>query len=290
MDVVKSRLIYTAGTFSIDSELAACRRLIITSSVLRFPPTVVYNNERSNPPKYFLGYAGLFINNYCEKILPLEFDPQAVLAYDNLAIQLYYTTICTGALITDNLVKLASVLTPPALLIPLTGDAAPFPGCVYTSIKFKLLFGTRLEVKAVGDPAISCDGVPVNASVPDLDPPPEKYPEDRPRSDDPARSEPEDDELPEDTAPATVDDPDLSLQPPGPCVTVIRGAGLDTNTCGSVGNFGDYSYNGYAELRPITFMGCSALRLFLDGVDFGNSQTYSSTAVVLSRTGNCVAP
>lgn len=290
MDVLKSRLIYTAGTFSITPELAACRRLIITSSVLRFPPTVVYSNERSNPPKYFLGYAGLFINDYCEKIVPLEFDPQAVLVYDNLAIQLYYTTICAGALITDNLVKLGTVLTPPALLIPLTGEAAPFPGCVYTSIKMKLLFGTRLEVNGIGDSVISCDGVPVNALVPDLSPPDPKYPSDRAREDDPARSNPEPGELPGDTAPATPQDPDLSLQPSTPCVTVVRGAGLNTATCGSLDNLGDYSYNGYAELRPITFMGCSAFRLFLDGVDLGPDQTYSSTAIVLSRTGNCVAP
>lgn len=213
MDVIKSRLIYTAGTFSVEPELAACRRLIITSSVLRFPPTVVYSNERSNPPKYFLGYAGFFINDYCEKILPLEFDPQAVLVYDNLAIQLYYTTICAGALITDNLVRLASVLTPPALLIPLTGEAAPFPGCVYTSIKFKLFLGTRIQVDAIGDPTISCDGVPVNALVPNLNPPPPKYPSNRPRSEDPARSEPEPGELPGDTSPASSEDPDISLTP-----------------------------------------------------------------------------
>lgn len=226
MDVLKSRLIYTAGTFSITPELAACRRLIITSTVLRFPPTTSYSNERSNPPKFFLGYAGFFINNYCEKILPLEFDPQAVLVYDNLAIQLYYAILCTGKLGADNLAGLAALLTPPVILLPTPFIAAPFPGCPYTSIKLKLVFGTRLEVNAVGDPVVSCDGISVNASLPDLLPPDPKYPEDRARSEDPARSTPEEGELPGDTAPATTEDPDLSLQPQLGQVSGIAGSGI----------------------------------------------------------------
>lgn len=211
MDVVKTRLIYTAGTFSLTEQLASCRRLIIKSSVLRFPPTVVYSSEKSNPPKYFLGYAALFVNDYCEKLIPLEFDPQAVLIYDNLPLQLYYTILCTGALQVDNLVRLGSVLTPPAVLIPITNAPSPFPGCVYTSLKFKLLFGTRLQIDAVGDPTIACDGVTVNVSLPNLSAPPAKYPGDRARSDDPARSEPEPGELPGDTSAASLEDPDVSL-------------------------------------------------------------------------------
>jgi len=290
MVVSKTRLIYTAGTFAIPSELAVCRRIITTVSVLRRPPTQEYQNERSNPPKGFLGYVGLFINSYCERIIPLEFDPQAIFLWDNPQIQLYYTVLCTGINVVDALVALGAAMTPPAVLLPVTPTPAPFQGCPYTTLKFKLLFGTRLQIDTIGEEVVACAGITPEATVPDFGLPPEKYPSDRARSEDPARSDPEDGELPGDTAPATVDDPDLSLAPPTPCVTIIRGAGLNTATCGSLDNFGDYSYSGYAELVAVTVSGCSGLRVFLDGVDLGADQTYSSTAVILSRTGDCTPP
>jgi len=211
MVVSKTRLIYTAGTFSIPSELSVCRRVITLVSVLRRPPTQEYQNERSNPPKGFLGYVGFFINSYCEKIVPLEFDPQAIFLWDNPQIQLYYTVLCTGINVVDALVALGAAMTPPAVLLPVTPTPAPFQGCPYTSLKFKLLFGTRIQVDTIGEEVVACAGITPEATVPDFGPPPEKYPSDRARADDPARSEPESGELPGDTAPATVDDPDLSL-------------------------------------------------------------------------------
>jgi len=80
--------------------------------------------------------------------------------------------------------------------------------------------------------------------------------------------------------------------PESQCITVIRGSGLNAVTCGSLGNQGDYSYNGFAELVPITFgpNNCPALRLYLDGVDQGDGQTYYEDAIVLSRSGTCFAP
>jgi len=211
MTVTKSRLIYTAGTFGITDELAVCRRLILTVSVLRRPPTQEYQNERSNPPKGFLGYVGLFINSYCERIIPLEFSPQGFLLWDNPAIQLYYTVLCTGANLVDTIVALGLAMTPPAVLLPTTPSPAPFPGCPYTLLKFKLLFGTRIQVDAIGEEVVACAGIVPEATIPDINEPPAPYPNDRARSEDPARSEPEPDELPGDTAPATAEDPDLSL-------------------------------------------------------------------------------
>jgi len=211
MVVSKTRLIYTAGTFSIPSEISVCRRVITLVSVLRRPPTQEYQNERSNPPKGFLGYVGFFINSYCERILPLEFDPQAILLWDNPQIQLYYTVLCTGINVVDALVALGAAMTPPAVLLPVTPTPSPFQGCPYTTLKFKLLFGTRLQIDTIGEEVVACAGITPEATIPDFGPPPDKYPSDRARSDDPARSVPEDGELPGDTAPATVDDPDLGL-------------------------------------------------------------------------------
>lgn len=215
MVVSKTRLIYTAGTFAITPELAVCRRVALLLSVLRRPPTQEYQNERSNPPKGFLGYAGVFVNSYCQKIIPLEFDPQLVLLWDNPEIQLYYTLLCTGANIVDSLVALGAAMTPPAVLIPTTPTPAPFQGCPYTIIKFKLLFGTRVQVDAIGEEVVACAGITPEASVPDFGPPPSKYPDDQARDEDPPRSPPEEDELPGDTAPATPEDPESSGAVPG---------------------------------------------------------------------------
>jgi hypothetical protein len=189
-------------------------------SVLRRPPTQEYQNERSNPPKGFLGYVGLFINSYCEKIIPLEFDPQALFLWDNPAIQLYYTALCGDANATNNLVALGAAMTPPAILLPISPTPSAFQGCPYTILKFKLLFGTRIQVDTIGEEVVACDGITPEATVPDFGLPPDKYPSDRARSEDPARSDPEDDELPGDTAPATVDDPDISLTVP-PCILTV---------------------------------------------------------------------
>jgi len=77
-----------------------------------------------------------------------------------------------------------------------------------------------------------------------------------------------------------------------PCTTVVRGSGLDVNTCGSLPNFGDYTFAGYGELRPITFgpNNCPALRLFIDGADKGSDQTYAPGSIILSRSGDCREP
>jgi len=240
MVVSKTRLIYTAGTFAIPSELAVCRRIITLVSVLRRPPTQEYQNERSNPPKGFLGYVGLFINSYCERILPLEFDPQAIFLWDNPQIQLYYTTLCSSANVVDSLVALGAVMTPPAILIPTTPSPAPFQGCPYTILKFKLLFGTRIQVDTIGEEVVACTGIVPTATVPDFGPPPAKYPPDQARDEDPPRSLPEEGELPGDTAPATPEDPEASTAVPGSWLltwTLSNGstasgtyAGLSTDT------------------------------------------------------------
>lgn len=284
-DVTKSRLIYTAGTFSIESSLAACRRFIITASVLRLPSTPVYNNERSNPPKYFLGYIGFFINSYCEKIEPLEFNPQAVLVYDNLSLQLFYSLLCTGALITDNIVKLGSVMEPPAILIPIPSPAPDFPGCKYTSLKFKLVAGTRIQVSAVGDPVVSCNGIPVNAITPGLNPPPPPYPSNRARADDPARSQPEPGELPGDTAPASLSDPDSGLSVPGTWTLTWTQSNSSTGS----GTFPGVSTDTWALVSPsaaCSLSGSSALvkngSQIIDG-QF-NCNNFGFVSTLLSQT------
>lgn len=290
MTIIKERLIYTAGTFKIDDDLARCRRLIVRTSVLRFPFSAVYRNERSNPSKYFLGYCSLFIGDYVERIFPLEFENQIVFRWDNLASQVYARMLCEFINSNANLVALRVSIPLAGALVPLPADPGTFPGCPYDFIKFKLEPGARIVVTGVGEELETCEGGEFETTVPDLEPPPGLYPPDQARDEDPARSEPEEGEKPGDTAPATIEDPDSGLTPPVPCVTVIRGSGLNNLTCASLGNFGDYSFDGYGELIPVTVGSCAGLQLYLDGVDQGSGLVFFTDAIVLSRTGDCNPP
>jgi len=214
MTVTIERLIYTAGTLKFTDDLRQCRKIWVYCDVLRKPPSAVYQNERSNPPKNFLGYVSLMIDEYVVKVIPLEYEHQLIFEYDNLDFQLYKTINCVGALIIDGLVALGTAMTPPAILIPITPTPAEFPGCPYVWLKFKLEPLTRLKVVAYGDEAIGCDGVTFPVSLPDPPPPPTPYPPSRPLIEDPARSEPEEGEEPNDTKLADEDDPDLGIVPP----------------------------------------------------------------------------
>lgn len=214
MTVTYERLIYTAGTIKLTDELRQCRRILIYADLLRKPPSAIYQNERMNPPKQFLGYVSLMIDDYVAKVYPLEYDHQIVLEWDNLEYQVYKTVVCTGALIIDGLVALGSAMTPPAILLPVTPDPPSFPGCPYLWLKFKLEPLTRIKVTAFGEETIGCDGATFTATVPDLPPPPTPYPPEQALDEDPPRSEPYPDENPGDTKPADENDPDSGLTPP----------------------------------------------------------------------------
>jgi len=214
MTVTIERLIYTAGTLKFTDDLRQCRKIWIYCDVLRRPPSAVYQNERSNPPKNFLGYVSLMIDEYVVKVFPLEYERQVLLEYDNLELQLYKTINCVGALVIDAIAALGTAMTPPAILIPITPTPPDFPGCPYVWLKFKLEPLTRIKVVAFGDEAIGCEGVDFPVSLPDPPPPPTPYPDNRPLIEDPPRSEPEEGEEPNDTKLADEDDPDSSLIPP----------------------------------------------------------------------------
>lgn len=244
MTLNKSRLIYTAGTFKITDDLARCRRLLVSMSVLRLPFSAKYVNERSNPRKYFLGYMTVFINEYVHHVVPLEYEQQCVLLWENPAIQLYTTILCASKLASDNLVVHRASIPLSGALLPLLYDVAPFPGCSFTNLKFKLEFGCRISVVAVGEEIIECVGISPQATVPNLDLPPTRYPTDRPRSEDPERSDPEPGEGAGDTAIASLTDPDLGLSQNGTWTITWRysqGGGVN---CPFVGNVDTAYFSG----------------------------------------------
>lgn len=214
-NVTKSRLIYTSGTFELTDELRTCRRITIYIDVLRRPPSAIYQNERMNPPKNFMGYFSIFIGDYVYEVKPLEYDSQIALFYDNTNFQLYKQINCVGALVIDAVVALGVAMTPPAILIPTTPEPASFPGCPFSIIKFKLEALTRIRVTAFGEETFGCDGVSFPVDILDLEDDIPPYPPERPLDQDPGRSDPEPSENPGDTTPPSPDDPDLSLAEEG---------------------------------------------------------------------------
>jgi hypothetical protein len=243
MTVTKERLIYTAGTFKITDELANCRRLVVRSSMLRRPNSARYWNERSNPIKYFFGYVSIFINDYVYTTIPLEFEQQIVLFWDNPEKQLYARLLCEAANNTSNLVSLRTSIPLAGVLLPLPGEPGSFSGCPYTNLKFKLEFGARILVTGVGDETEVCDAAPFDTILPNLAPPPSPYPDDQARDEDPPRSVPEEGELPGDTAPVTPQDPEsdsgggvssgtwtLQNTEPGSAINTFTLPGLSTDT------------------------------------------------------------
>lgn len=230
MAITYERLIYTAGTIKLTDELRECRRILIYTDVLRKPPSAIYQNERMNPPKGFLGYVSLMIDDYVVKVFPLEYEHQLVLEWDNLSYQVFKTVVCTGALVIDAIVALGSVMTPPAVLIPTTPDPPSFPGCPYVWLKFKLEPLTRIKVTAFGEETIGCDGGNFTTTVPDLPPPPSPYPPTQALDEDPPRSDPYPDENPGDTAPPSADDPDSGLVVSGTWTITFNGRDGSINT------------------------------------------------------------
>ena len=234
--ITKERLIYTSGTFKLDDNLRECRTLYVFIDVLRKPPSAIYQNERINPPKNFLGYVSLWIGDYVAKVFPLEYESQVVLEYTNFEFQLYKTLNCSVGLLTDNIVALGAAMTPPAILLPTTPTPPSFPGCQYEWLKFKLEPLTRIKVTAVGEEAIGCDDIDFPVSIPDFPDTTPPYPPDRPLDEDPPRSDPEPGEKPGDTTPPSADDPEADTAVPGTWLltwTIAQGGTASNNFDGT---------------------------------------------------------
>lgn len=67
--------------------------------------------------------------------------------------------------------------------------------------------------------------------------------------------------------------------------SAVTGAGLDVNGCGQLNNYGTYYFNGYAELIPITYQGCSGLQLYLNGVNQGVQELFHPSATIVQQAG-----
>ena len=68
------------------------------------------------------------------------------------------------------------------------------------------------------------------------------------------------------------------------CTTTVYGSGLNVNSCGSLGNYGNYTFNGRATFVPVTFSGCAGLQLYLDGVNQGSEYIFYTDGHIVSTT------
>lgn len=68
------------------------------------------------------------------------------------------------------------------------------------------------------------------------------------------------------------------------CTTTVYGSGLNASTGGSLGNYGNYVFNGRATLVATTVNGFAGLQLYLDGVNQGNNYVFYTNAYIVSTT------
>lgn len=293
-DLIQDRVISGKGVLQIPSDGALkVRAYTLCIDVIR-DPSNKYLSLDWNPPRSRYANIVYLRKGYALQTSTVEYPKQMYDGIHDISGQVLEAVKCSYKGTLESIYNLALAIagTPGGIgLTPTTIDnlIADYASLRLTwdEIRIKCYADTALQVRlyrlgydGCGDdsidekPAPETDApipkVPVGTPVPNSDP----YDEDN--SDD------------GNSIPYPGDAP----LPPEPCVTVIRGAGLNANTCDPLGNSGDYIYNGYAELRPVNVPpnNCAGLRLFLDGVDLGDGQTYHPSAIVLSRTGDCVPP
>lgn len=292
-DVIQERTISGKGVLKVPSDVVKNRAYVLFGTVVR-KPTNPYLNYNWNPARARYATLCFLRQGYLINSLPFEYEKQVWDGVNDVSGQTLVAVKCAyaGILQTFANLSLALAQTP--------GSVGLAPIYVENSIQDYenlRLSWDEIRVQCYADTAISlrlsalpydiCDEVDNDDKT--APPPPDPIlpiPPGTPIEADPPYNEDTSDDG--NTEPYPGDEP----LPPEPCVTVIRGAGLNSDTCGALSNFGDYPFDGYGELRPVTVPpnNCAGLRLYIDGVDQGVGLTFYTTAVVLSRTGDCVPP
>lgn len=285
LELVQTRVISGKGILIIPEEYRTARDFVLVLDILRLP-SQQYLNFAYNPPK---GGFGLLTFNRNGRTLFSEqmiFDPQEWDYQNDPSGQTLIAIKCAYSGILDTFVNLGNALALSSISVTNNTTEMSFSQTIWDTVKAKCYADTQIKLRLYARQWDECGEEPIKFSppLPPDDNPPTKKPPGTPATDNspPYNSE-------------TNDNGDTSYNPidtTAPCVSVVRGAGLNNQNCGPLDNFADRSYNGYAELVPVTVppFGCAGLRLFLNGVDQGLEQTFHTTAIILSRSGNCVAP
>lgn len=293
-ELIQDRVISGKGVLKVPSDVAQkVRAYALYVDVVRDARNK-YINLDWNPPRSRYANMVYLRNNYVLQTSVVEYPRQVYDGIHDICGQTLEAVKCSYSGVLQSIYNLAVALsgTPGGIgLTPTTIDNLiqdyESLRLTWDEIRIKCYADTALQVRLYRLGYDECGDTSIDEkAAPMPDPPIEKFPLGEPVP----NSDPYDEDNGDDgnSVPYPGDEP----SPPEPCVTIIRGAGLNANTCGALGNQGDYTYNGYAELRPVNVPpnNCAGLRVFLDGVDLGVGQTYHTSATVLSRTGDCIPP
>jgi len=278
---VITRKISGTGLIRITDEYARARQVTINADILR-PPTTKYENYSSNPPTSFYAKISLMRGERVIEVLEHKYESQKWDFVPDPCGQTLIATQCSYEGVLTSFTNLGVNLG----LIPIefTDTIKDFRnlGLQWDAIRVKCYADTALQISLTGIKYDTCkDTQPEVQPLGEPIEPPNKVSSGTPINIDPPYDD--DDNVSE-------KNPLDNGYIPIPCTTIIRGAGLNANGCVPLPNLGDYTYNGYAELKPTTFSGCPGLQVFLDGVNLGSGQIYHVSAIILSRSGDCVAP
>ncbi len=287
-ELIESRTISGKGVLKIPADKKKNRAFILCADVVR-PPKNSYGNFNYNPVRGKYGFLTFLRGGYVINSTSVDYKKQAYDGVNDSSGQTLIAIKCMYRGIMDMFDRLENALVLPPLTtedlikeyenLRLSWDECRLVCYADTVLQLRL-FRIKYDVCVAeidddsAPPPPPPPRTPVDPGTPidDLDPP---YDDD---TNDDGNTQP----FPGDAFPDA----------PTPCVTIIRGSGLNSSTCGSLGNNGDYSFDGYGELVPVTVPpnGCAGLRLYLDGVDQGVGLTFYTDAIVLSRTGTCLPP
>lgn len=294
-ELIQSRTISGKGVLKLPVDKKKNRAFVLYCDLVR-PPKSPYLNLNYNPPRSRYGTISFMREEYVISTANIDYKRQAFDGVNDISGQTLIALKCANNAILQSIYNLSVALaaTPGgAGLTPITfvnvikdyenlrlsWDECRLVCYADTVLQLRL-FRIKYDTcnadfdkdKAPPPPPPPKTPVPPGTPLDDLDPP---YDFD---DSDGGNTQP----YPGDSFPGE----------PAPCITVIRGSGLNLQTCGSIGNYSDYPFNGYGELVPVTMPpnSCPGLRLYLDGVDQGSDLTFYIDAVVLSRSDTCLPP
>lgn len=292
-EIVQERLISGKGVLKVPTDAVKNRAYVLFATVVRQPKNK-YLNFNWNPARSRYGNMVFLREGYVIDTLPIEFPKQVFDGVNDISGQTLIAIKCAYEGILQTFVNLGNGLagTPGGIGLSVT----PITDLIKDYENLRLAWD-EIRLQCYADTAISLRLSRLKYDTCDEDKDKDKPPPPPPDPIEPIEpgtpietDEPYDEDTSDDgnTKPFPGDEP----LPPTPCITTIRGAGLNSDTCGALSNFGDYPFEGYGTLVPVTVPpnGCAGLRLYIDGVDQGVGLTFYTTAVVLSREGDCVPP
>jgi hypothetical protein len=294
-ELVESRTISGKGVLKVPAGVTRIRYFTLYADVLR-DPTSPYLNLNYNPPRSRYATLTFLRDGYVQFEHTLDYQRQVWDFVADYTSQNLIALKCAYDGILKSFVNLGTALGAIPTSVTDTIKDYEYLVLLFDEIKIVCYADTGIQLKLYTTANDTCDPDKDKPKKPPPPPPPKpKIPPGQPIPDIDFPYSPREEPYSKygdggDTFPNSLDVSNQPPPPPAPCVTIIRGSGFNSVTCVPLPNFGDYSYQGYAELRSTTVGNCPGLRVFINGVDQGETVTFAPGAIVVSRSGDCVPP